>query len=108
VGGHPLEIGILRDADLVVAPGGRFRQRGPGGELTGLFVLDPTLDPAALDLVFLGGPQALKPYRGVYRVEGDTYTVSMGVPGRPRPDVLGSPEGSSHAFQVMKRKPAAP
>lgn len=69
----------------------------------GTFKLDPGAKPAAIDLKIESGNDKSKAQVGIYKVEGDTWTVCLGLPGETeRPKEFAAKEGSSLLF-VFKR-----
>ena len=65
-------------------------------ELT--FKLDPSKKPAAIDVDIHGMPGT-----GIYKLEGDKFTICHGEGGDPRPTEFASKEGSKTALIVFKR-----
>ncbi len=50
------------------------------------FKVDPSAKPHAIELTACDGPQKGQVYHGIYKVEGDTYTICRNVePGKGRP-----------------------
>jgi uncharacterized protein (TIGR03067 family) len=50
------------------------------------FKVDPSAKPRAIDLTAADGPQKGQVYHGIYKLDGDTYTVCRNVaPGKERP-----------------------
>ena len=39
----------------------------------------------------------------IYELTDDTYKVSIGMPGKPRPTSFTSKPGSGNGFQILKR-----
>jgi uncharacterized protein (TIGR03067 family) len=67
------------------------------------FRLDAAGKPRAIDLRLTEGPDKGKSVQGIYKLEGDTLTVCVAEPGRPRPRELASRAGSGHMLFVFKR-----
>jgi uncharacterized protein (TIGR03067 family) len=48
--------------------------------------MDAANTPKAIDLTVIGGPEEGMTYHGIYKVEGDTYTICRNVaPDKERP-----------------------
>jgi uncharacterized protein (TIGR03067 family) len=74
------------------------------------FKVDPSAKPRAIDLTACEGPQKGKTYHGIYKVEGDTYTICRNVePGKERPGDFVTRPGSGLMLTVWTRdkSPAA-
>jgi uncharacterized protein (TIGR03067 family) len=73
-------------------------------ELT--YKLNPKATPKAIDLTVTAGPQKGKVFRGIYRLERDTYTVCRNVePGKDRPTAFRTTPKSGLMLVVWKRVP---
>jgi uncharacterized protein (TIGR03067 family) len=105
MGGEDLPKSLLEGSLLAIEPAGRFTMTDPQATYKGVYLVDPTAAPKTVDVIFTEGPEAGKVARGIYTLQGDTYTVSMDVTGSKRPTELASPAGSKHIFEVLKRKP---
>jgi uncharacterized protein (TIGR03067 family) len=71
----------------------------------GTFKTDPKKNPKTIDLMITSGRDKDKTQRGIYRLEGDTLTVSMSQPGaEERPGAFSTEEGSTFAVIVLKRQ----
>jgi uncharacterized protein (TIGR03067 family) len=69
------------------------------------FRLDPTKQPKAIDLTVIDGPEKGKTYQGIYKVEGDTYTICRNVePGKERPTEFVTKPQSGLMLVVWKRE----
>jgi uncharacterized protein (TIGR03067 family) len=65
--------------------------------------LDPTSDPKGVDLLLADGPFKGKTRLGIYKLEGDTETVCLAQPGRPRPTAFDSKQGAIHVWKRVKK-----
>ena len=59
--------------------------------------------PRTIEVKFTEGPEAGKTPRGVYELEGDTYTVCIGLAGRGRSNGFATEPDNGHALQVLRR-----
>jgi uncharacterized protein (TIGR03067 family) len=92
-------------AGTLVVKGERCSFRlGSKGRLELTCKLSPGATPKAIDLTVTEGPQKGKTYRGIYRLEGGTYTVCRNVePGKARPTEFRTTPGSGLMLVVWKR-----
>lgn len=68
------------------------------------FALDPSKSPKAIDLTVADGPQKGQTFHGIYKLEGDTYTICRNVePGKVRPAEFASRQDSGRMLVVWKR-----
>jgi uncharacterized protein (TIGR03067 family) len=63
--------------------------------------LDPSKTPKTMDVQRAAGG---KPLLGIYELDGDTHKVCLAEPGKDRPTVFSSQEGSGQTLTVWKRK----
>ena len=71
-------------------------------ESRGTLVLDPTKKPTALDVTYNDGAAKGQMGRAIYKIEGDSLTVCMALPGE-RPAEFASKRGAGLALMVFKR-----
>ena len=65
--------------------------------------LDSTTDPNLIDVTPDGGPGRDKPVLGIYKLDGDTLTICMGDPAKPRPKAFSSDKGSKQTLMMFRR-----
>jgi uncharacterized protein (TIGR03067 family) len=66
--------------------------------------LDPAKKPKAIDLTVAEGPQKGQTFHGIYKLEGDTYTVCRSTdPGQARPTAFATKPKSGLMLVVWKR-----
>jgi uncharacterized protein (TIGR03067 family) len=104
----PLE--NLKDGDVALV--GTLAIKGDGysfrlgkTQLEFTFNVDPSAKPRAIDLIASGGPQKGRTYHGIYKEEGDTYTVCRNVePGKERPGEFATRPASGLMLTVWTRE----
>lgn len=69
----------------------------------GVRTLDPTQSPRALDDVHTFGPFKGKTYKGIYKLQGDTFTTCNGSAGSARPTSFATRPGTGLLLIVYKR-----
>src|SRR5262245_36872224 len=89
VEGKPVPRGELPAISFTLYPDGQSTVRTPDGEFQTKSVIDPSKTPKTLDIEYLGGPLKGQKQYGIYKVEGDRWTVFATPPGgkaedRPR------------------------
>lgn len=87
----------------LILEGDRFEMTDSWTTPRGTFTADPTITPRTIEVKFTEGPEAGKMSKGVYELEGDTYTVCIGLAGRERPKGFACEPDSGHALQVLRR-----
>jgi uncharacterized protein (TIGR03067 family) len=76
---------------------------GENGSVKGTYAIDPTVKPKTIDVIFTLPEGKKQTLLGIYELEGDTYKVSLGTPGKPRPTEFASKPGSGNAVEILKR-----
>lgn len=66
--------------------------------------IDPRTTPRCIDFAVTGGSQKGAKLEGIYKLKDDMLTFCIQVFGNDRPGEFKSPEGSSVALVVFKRK----
>jgi uncharacterized protein (TIGR03067 family) len=102
--GRPVPAERYRDGRLVM-DGETFTVL-QGGRLVaqGIRRLDPTATPKAVDDTHTSGPFKGKTYRGIYRLQGDTFTTCNGSAGQARPTEFATRPGSGLLLVVYRRE----
>jgi uncharacterized protein (TIGR03067 family) len=88
---------------LILAGQNFTLKQGPT-DLKGTYKVDLTKKPKQIDVTFADGPDKGKTVQGIYELDGDTYRVCMGLPGKSRPTAFESKPGSGHVLEVLKRE----
>ena len=83
--------------------GDRFQSLGMGAEYSGTVEIDETKKPARFDLIFTAGPEAGNRNLGIYRLNGDSWTLCLNMTGQSRPRTFSAAPGSGNALEVFTR-----
>jgi uncharacterized protein (TIGR03067 family) len=83
--GEPLSEEQLEGGKLVIDGNQYSVTLNDVGTVTGVQVVDTTLDPKTIDIVDASGPHEGQTCLGIYEVEGDLFRVAFASPGKPRP-----------------------
>ena len=100
-GGKPLPVppgGITME---FLADGKVVIREGPKPAETAQYTADPKKSPAEIDLNPSDKAKGLT-FVGIYKIEGDTLTICLGVGGK-RPAKFESPAGSDSMLMTLKR-----
>jgi uncharacterized protein (TIGR03067 family) len=90
------------DATITVE-GTQFSSRGMGFDYSGTIELSPDKKPKAFDLVFTAGPPAGMRNRGIYTLDGDTWTICLATRADARPRRFATKADSGLALETLKR-----
>jgi uncharacterized protein (TIGR03067 family) len=99
VDGKPVPKGDLPAISFTLNPDGKSAVRAPDGEFQTKSVIAPAKEPKALDIEYLGGPLKGQKQYGIYKVDGDRWTVFSTPPG-------GKPEDRPREFDSKTAKGA--
>jgi uncharacterized protein (TIGR03067 family) len=99
---------VKQMAARLVIHGDQFTFHEGANPTKGTFKVDPTTKPKQIDITFSDGPQKGQTIKGIYELEGDTYTVCIDIAGKGRPTALAAKAGSGHGLEVLKREKAPP
>jgi uncharacterized protein (TIGR03067 family) len=98
-GGKAVPKGDLPAISFTLHADGKSTVRTPESEFQTSSVVDPTKRPKTLDIEYLGGPLKGQKQYGIYKVEGDRWTVFSTPPG-------GKPDDRPRAFDTKTAKGA--
>jgi uncharacterized protein (TIGR03067 family) len=106
VNGQPVAVEKLTGARLDVR-GELYGFRLGKTVLEMTYRLHPGQAPKAIDLTLAAGPDKGKTFFGIYKLEGDTYTICRPVEhGKERPTAFATKPGSGLLLVVWKRQKA--
>ena len=106
VNGQPLTVEKLKEARLEIR-GESYDFRLGETALALTYRLRPAETPKAIDLTIASGRNKGKTFFGIYKLEGDTYTICRPTePGKERPTAFATKPGSGLMLVVWKRQKA--
>jgi len=85
-GGKPLPKEAIPDFTFVIGADGKSTGQMAQGEYSATITVNPKKDPKTIDNVHETGAQKGKKQYGVYKLEGDKFTVCMTPPGSAESD----------------------
>jgi uncharacterized protein (TIGR03067 family) len=103
VDGKPSPIEAFAEFRMTLK-GEKFTTVTAEGKTDGTYKVDPSKSPKTIDITFIGGQLDGQTMLGVYKLDGDTYTVCLHAGGgKERPKELASKPGSGLVLEVLKR-----
>ena len=99
VDGKPIPKDDLPAISFTLHPDGKSDVQSPDGKFQTKSVIDPAKKPKTLDIEYLGGPQKGQKQYGIYKTDGDRFTVFSTPPG-------GKPEDRPREFDSKTAKGA--
>jgi uncharacterized protein (TIGR03067 family) len=94
------------DASITIR-GTEFISHGMGDGYSGTIELLDAKKPKAFDLLFTGGPPAGMRNRGIYKLDGDTWTICLATRGDARPRSFATRPDTGYALEMLVRDTAA-
>jgi uncharacterized protein (TIGR03067 family) len=95
------------DATITVH-GTEFTSHGLGESYAGSIRVIAGKSPKAFDLVFTAGPPQGLTNRGIYKLDGDTWTICLATRGDARPKRFATRADSGIALETLERDTRAP
>jgi uncharacterized protein (TIGR03067 family) len=96
----------VKKSGKMVIRGNKFTIGEGGVTYRGASKLAVSAKLKRIDVTFIAGPEKGKSLLGNYELEGDTYKVCLGMPGKPRPKAFAAKPGSGQVLEVLKREKA--
>jgi uncharacterized protein (TIGR03067 family) len=100
--GNGVPAAMLGSSFLLI-DGDRFRMESPEATYEGLFTIDVEAVPHRIDIDFNEGPEAGNRCEGIFDLNGDAFTICLGLVGSSRPVAFASTPGSGHALEKLVR-----
>ena len=102
VDGNKMPESMLGESQIVVK-GSKFDTVSMGAAYCGMLTLDETADPKTFDLKFTEGPEKGNTNLGIYKLNGDTWTLCLATRGNTRPNTFATKPGTGIALETLKR-----
>lgn len=101
--GAQIPAGDFAQAEIIVT-GDRFQSTGMGAVYEGTLQLRPRTKPKGLDMLFDTGHAAGVRNVGIYRLDGDSWTICLATYGTTRPAGFVSNPGSGVVLETLTRR----
>ena len=101
--GTSLPENVFKSSRLILE-GQHFTVKEDTGTIKGTYKVNLTKKPKQIDVTFADGPDKGKVLHGIYELDGDTYRVCIGLPGKSRPTAFESKPGTGHVLEVLTRE----
>jgi uncharacterized protein (TIGR03067 family) len=88
----------------LVIKGDKWSMKEGEAAHAGTYKVDLSKKPKQIDITFTEGPDKGKMMKGIYTLEGDTYTICLAMEGKDRPTEFASKPGSGHVLEILKRE----
>ena len=98
---------VMLAASRIEIDGYRFSTITTEATYEGVFDIDVELQPATIDIEFVAGPEKGNWSHGIFRVEGERWTICLGLTGAPRPTEFLTRPGRGHALETLVRRSRA-
>jgi uncharacterized protein (TIGR03067 family) len=95
------------DGSMIVIKGSAFTSAGMGATYEGTVELDQAKKPKTLDLLFTVGHAAGTRNLGIYKLDGDQWTICLATRGGNRPTGFATRPGTGLALETLARGDAA-
>lgn len=102
VDGEVMPAGVPAEPTIAISRD-RFTSSGMGATYEGTIEVDQTRTPRQVDLVFTAGHAAGTRNPGIYRLNGDTWTVCLATRGDKRPRTFATKPDSGLALETFQR-----
>jgi len=102
IDGQSVPASMLGNSSLLI-DGDRFRTESPEANYDGIFTIDIEHTPHLIDIEFVEGPEAGNRCEGLFELNGDQFTLCLGLVGSSRPERFATSPGSGHALEHLVR-----
>jgi len=95
------------DGAKIIIKGEKFTSVAMGAVYRGTVELHPARKPKSFDLVFTAGPEKGNRNRGIYKLDGDHWTICLATRGSTRPQKFATRPGTGVALEALERDDGA-
>lgn len=106
VDGEKLPATAISGSRIVIS-GNKFTSTGMGAAYEGRVELQRSKKTKAFDLLFTAGPERGNRNLGIYKLDGERWTICLATRGSERPQKFASTPGSGIALETLRRSRAA-
>jgi uncharacterized protein (TIGR03067 family) len=92
----------LKNAMLTIV-GDKHTLKINGDTIAGSHKVGPTKKPKEIDVMETEGPFSGQTLLGIYKLEGDTFSTCLALPGQERPKEFSTKSGTGSMLHVWKR-----
>jgi uncharacterized protein (TIGR03067 family) len=100
--GQKLPATVFNGARIVI-DGNKFASLGMGATFEGTVKFDSASKPKAFDLLFTAGHAKGHRNPGIYKLDGDTWTICLATRGNKRPGKFATAAGTGFALETLER-----
>ncbi len=100
--GQKMPATVFNGAKIVI-DGNKFASLGMGATFEGVLKFDPASKPKAFDLLFTAGHAKGNRNLGIYKLDGDTWTICLATRGNERPGKFATAPGTGFALETLER-----
>jgi len=94
---------ITFNGATIVITENQFRSTGMGAIYEGTLELHPTEEPKAIDMLFTAGHAQGVRQKGIYKLDGEIWTLCIATEGSERPKNFSTAPGSGLALETLER-----
>lgn len=102
VDGNKMPESMLGGSQIIVK-GSKFDTVSMGASYSGVLTLDELAKPKSFDLKFTDGPEKGNTNLGIYKLDGDTWTLCLATRGKARPKTFATKTGTGIALETLQR-----
>jgi uncharacterized protein (TIGR03067 family) len=100
--GQKLPATVFNGATIVIK-GAKFKSIGMGATYEGSLELDSSIKPKAFDLLFTAGHARGHRNLGIYKLNGDRWTICLATRGNERPEKFATAAGTGFTLETLER-----
>ena len=102
-GGKPMSEQVLKNSKLTITGNKHVVKLGDEVPIVGTHTVNPLEKPKSIDASDTAGRFAGKTSKGIYKLDGDEFTVSFSPPGEARPQEFNTQNRPGRMLHVWKK-----